>query len=766
MNLPDLSQLQDARDVLIAEKESILVEWVSHEICSDILKRHEIDTDFFVNRYASNVFDYFMGVVSGEMEIGQCPVIADLIDYLKDKEIRADELFVLCTHFKRSVIDATYRLGVNAQAVFSTISYLFDQNFAGVLKLYTDTIYQKEQEALNASKAKEYFLSNMSHEIRTPLNAILGFVSLLRDETTNPRSQKYLDIISNSGETLLHIINDILDFSKLRSGEFTVDPQPFNIHDEISHTMELFVPSANSKSITLTSFIDPSIPYEMTADALRIKQILGNFLSNAIKFTDHAGVIHVEARYEEGTLYLSVSDQGIGIGPADQERIFDAFSQVQECGKQLQGGSGLGLSICRQLAVHMGGGIELQSSPGEGSVFTLKIPVTVNTECFISKFDPSRMANLRIALLGYPESEGYKLESLRRYWEHFGLKIEQIDSVDESADLLIFLESAIDEPKRTAIIERNIPSIAILDFLDDRYDTVGNIVPLTFPIYCTKLQSAFNEALEGTAREGILPGSPCRGCGFEGNVLVAEDNSANQELIRIVLERYGLGYTIVSNGAEALKEFEQKEYDIVLMDEQMPVMDGNEATAAMLAYEAGSKRRHTPIVALTANVIKGARERAIQNGYDAFLGKPIVLREIEQVFERYLPSSPTVSKAPAKREENETFIDMDHLKSALMLDREQIEQLLEIYRVKMERSLDELREAIEAKSYEEIAFVAHSIKGSSSNFRFEELSRLARVIEESAAAGEEEFDFVEACEVLCGEFARRFPAKNAGYSSR
>ena len=202
------------------------------------------------------------------------------------------------------------------------------------------------------------------------------------------------------------------------------------------------------------------------------------------------------------------------------------------------------------------------------------------------------------------------------------------------------------------------------------------------------------------------------------------------------------------------------------MDEQMRVMDGNEATAAMLAYEAGSKRRHTPIVALTANVIKGARERAIQNGYDAFLGKPIVLREIEQVFERYLPSSPTVSKAPAKREENETFIDMDHLKSALMLDREQIEQLLEIYRVKMERSLDELREAIEAKSYEEIAFVAHSIKGSSSNFRFEELSRLARVIEESAAAGEEEFDFVEACEVLCGEFARRFPAKNAGYSSR
>ncbi|MBD3806964.1 histidine kinase dimerization/phospho-acceptor domain-containing protein, partial [Sulfuricurvum sp.] len=250
-----------SKDILYGEKEAILDEWISEEPCTVILKRHEIDIGDFKVQYADSIFEYFMGVVAGQIQFGECPVIAKLIEYLKNKELRADELFTLCTHFKRSVINATYRLGINEQSVFLAISYLFDQNFASVLKLYTDTIYQKEQEALNASKAKEYFLSNMSHEIRTPLNAILGFVSLLRDETTNPRYQQYLDIISNSGENLLHIINDILDFSKLRSGEFTVDPQPFNIHDEISHTMELFVPSANSKSITLTSFIDPSIPF-------------------------------------------------------------------------------------------------------------------------------------------------------------------------------------------------------------------------------------------------------------------------------------------------------------------------------------------------------------------------------------------------------------------------------------------------------------------------------------------------------------------------
>ena len=756
MNLPDISDLYRVKGTLIAAKGSILEAWTADEVCATILERHGIDIDFFITHYASNVFDYFIGVVSGHMTIGECPVMAELIEYLKDKEIRADELFVLCTHFKRTVINTTYSVGINNQSVFSAISYLFDQNFAGVLKLYTDTIYQKEQEALNASRAKEYFLSNMSHEIRTPLNAILGFVSLLRDETTHERSQKYLDIISNSGETLLHIINDILDFSKLRSGEFTVDPQPFNIHDEISHTMELFVPSANSKSITLTSFIDPAIPYEMVSDAFRIKQIVGNFLSNAIKFSDHGGAIHVEAKYNDGVLSLSVRDCGVGISPADQERIFDAFSQAHEGGK-LPGGTGLGLSICRQLAVHMGGSIELESALGEGSLFTLKIPVVANTECVISKIDVSIFEGFKFSLLSYDARENYKLESLRRYWEHFGLEVEETDSLEGDYDLLIFLESSIDDAKRETIIRRRIPSIAILDFLDDRYDTIPNIAPLTFPIYCTKLQSAIADVLGNkNGREHLMNRKGERN-GFAGKVLVAEDNGANQELIKIILERYGLSCTIASDGMEALQYFRNEPFDLVLMDEQMPRMDGNEATAAILAYEKEKGYPHTPIVALTANVVQGSRERSIQNGYDAFLGKPIVLREIEQIFERFLqPSCIPAAQSGEEKISAESRIDMDHLKSALMLDEDQIEHLLGIYQQKMERSFYELKSAIDANEYEDIAFVAHSIKGSSANFRFDELSRISYVIEESATNKDEEFDFVEAYTVLCGEFAKRF----------
>lgn len=757
MSFPDMSSLFRAKDLLREAKSSIMQEWVEEEQCVSILARHRIDTDLFVTRYAEKVFDYFISVVSGEITDSDCPVIADLIDYLKDKELGADELFLLCAHFKYSVINATYRLGINDQSVFTAVSYMFDRNFAAVLRLYTDTIYEKEQEAINASKAKEYFLSKMSHEIRTPLNAILGFVSLLQDETTNPRYQKYLKIISSSGENLLQIINDILDFSKIRSGEFAIDPQPFNIHDELSHTMELFVPSANSKSITLTSFIDPDIPYEMSADALRINQIVGNFLSNAIKFTDNGSAIHVEATHKDQMLILSVSDQGRGIDPADQERIFDAFSQAYDGMMKFQGGTGLGLAICKQLAEHMGGTIELKSAPGEGSTFTLKVPVAVDPGCEISKFDVSIFEGIQFGLLRYDPSESYKLESLRRYWDHFGLDVDEVDSLDGEYDLLIFLESSMDDAKREQIITRHIPSIAILDFLDDRYDAVANIVPLTFPIYCTKLQAALNEVLGRSVPKH--PSEEVEGgrIGFRGKALVAEDNDANQELIKIILGRYGLEYVIASDGLEALEKFRSEPFDIILMDEQMPQMNGNIATAAILAHEQETGREHTPVVALTANVIKGARERSIQNGYDAFLGKPIVLKEMEQVFRRYLETVIIPDDVSAESDpSNQMRINMEHLKSALMLDEEQIVYLLQVYQEKMTRTLRELKEAIVKQDFESIAKVAHSIKGSSANFRFDELSRLASVIEDSAGNKETDFDFEEAYSVLSADFAKRF----------
>jgi len=873
------------KDQLILDKDHILNEWVTQESCSEILIRHEIDSQLFVRQYASNVFDYFMGVVSGEVELGRCPVMAELIDYLKNRELRADELFMLCTNFKRSVLNATYNLSFNSQELFNAISYLFDQNFSSLLRLYTDTIFQKEQEidknvkllgeyknaidesaivamtdesgsiiyvndnlskicgylpdelighkhsimrhpdmtgeffeelwrtiksgqifkgtfknrkkdggyfyidntivpikdplsgtieyisigydvtqlinatekAIEAGKAKEYFLSNMSHEIRTPMNAILGFVSLLKDEVKNQRQQKYLDIIESSGENLLYIINDILDFSKLQSGEFALDPHPFSIHDEIAHTMELFVPSANVHNITITSFISPSIPRTIIADPLRITQIVGNFISNAIKFSFNGGNIHVQVSMDDNWLEVSVRDFGKGILKDDQERIFDAFSQAQG-GKGL-GGTGLGLSICRQLSEKMGGKILLESEVGKGSIFRLKIPIEIQDNQPIEKMNVGMFKKLSFGFLKPDPSELYKFESIQKYWEFFNLNIHEVKEITGECDLLVFLDNSIDSTSRQKIIDLGIPAIAIMDYLDRRYDDVMTIIPLTFPIYCSKMQQAISEALgiENTI-QNTKKLVAYHQQSYHGHILVVEDNSANQELIKIVLERFGLSYSIAFNGAEAFALRQEQNFDLILMDEQMPVMDGNEAMKAIVEYEKQNNLPHIPIIALTANVIKGSREKAMISGYDDFLGKPIVITEVNQIFAKFLKSAEKAVRHSTVSESVQRYnLDLVPLAEALMLEEEQVSHLLMLYEKKMEELLYELESEIREKHWDDVKFTAHSIKGSSSNFRFEDLSRLAYTIEQSAMEKDEDFDFNEAFEVLKNMFRNKFP---------
>ncbi len=617
-----LNVLSPLRGVLIGAKAEILSEWIHEQTCATVLAKHEIDTDVFVSQYATDVFDYFMGVIAGEVVIGECPAMASLIDYLKHKAIRSDELFTLCTHFKRSVLNATYRLGINTKDVFNAISYLFDHNFAGVLQLYTDTIYQKEQEAIEAGRAKEYFLSNMSHEIRTPLNAILGFVALLKGEKLSAGYQKHLDIIAQSGESLLHIINDILDFSKLRSGVFAIDPRAFNIRDQMSNTLELYIPSANLKSIPIAYSIDSSVPECIVTDPFRLQQIVGNLLSNAIKFSDSKQSIEVNLAYQDETLAITVCDHGKGIAIEEHERIFDPFYQTSEGTRYGAGGSGLGLSISRSLANQMGGDIILHSAVGEGSLFTVRLPV-------------------------------------------------------QSAPSLLCME------KRLELVAKR----------------------------------------------------------FKGDILVAEDNEANGELIKMMLGRYGLRVELVQNGAEAYERFCDDRYDMVLMDEQMPVMNGTEALHAILEYEEGKK--HTPIISLSANALSGAREAALAQGYDAFLTKPIDIAALEGVLETYL-----IASIPSGLTGELT----ESLQKMLGLRRDQIEELFGVFAQKVQTTLPHMREMISKKEYPSLARLAHSLKGACLNFRFTQMARLMEVIETSARHQEEEFAYEEAVEAFLNEY--------------
>jgi len=883
-----LPHLARALSILIGAKSHILSQWMAFDEPRLILEGHHIKADYFIDHYAGGVFDYFMDVIYGRKEVGDCPVMADLLEYLKDREVSADELFIICSHFRKAIIDYSYDSALNSKELFDEVSYLFDLNFSGVLKRYTDTIYQKEleiernvkllneykkaidasaivskmdlegritfvndnfcevsgysreellgkahrmilaseeesvfdksflktipaenvynaslqkqrkdgsffyvdstivpiigtdgsvseyivigyevttlieakQEAVEAGLSKEYFLSNMSHEIRTPLNAILGFVGILQDEVESSKHRKYLDIVLNSGENLLNIINDILDFSKLQSGEFTIEKSRFNLHEELSHTLELFAASANEKEITMLSYIDPNIPYELEADPLRIKQIIANFISNAIKFTPPEGVVELEAFCEKGVLRVSIKDTGVGIEKEDQAKIFDAFTQVKDGRKSISGGTGLGLAICKQLAQHMDGDVYVASEVGQGSTFTLEIPVQSHEKKTLEMFDIEPFRRLTMAMLQKDGKLSKRLLSLHRYLNSFDLDVVYVDEPStETYDLLFFSDGEINEAIRAKITDQKLPAIAIMEYFDNRYEETENITPLYFPIYCSKLYHTLLTALHLT-KESDAAGQPVqtRKRQFEGRVLVAEDNSANQELIKIILESYGLRYVIASDGEEALIRFKEDGFDLVLMDEQMPNMNGTEATKEIRRIEKKHAKVPIPIVALTANVLKGEKEKSRANGFDAFLGKPVVLKEVEAVFAHFLKEKKS-EKADAqggKEKAGDAFkgIDTQRLAEELMLDADQVLYLMEVYSNKMRESLKELKKAIAKRDYNGIAKLAHSVKGSSSNFRIETIVDLAYAMEKAAYDQMESFDYEGIYASIAAEFEK------------
>ena len=836
--------------VLEQGKLSVILKWMEYEGPQNILRHHEINREIFAE-YANNVFDYFVGVINGVLQIGSCPVIEDLLRYLKDRNVSAKELFIICSHFKLAMVEYTYEAEMNSKDLFREITYVFDRNFSKILEIYSQTIYEKDieisknvklleqyiyalnesalvsktdkegfithvnekfmdlcgytegeligrnhsimrhedmakaffkklwttiesgqifvgtiknkskngsyfyidttiipiedpfnknkeymaigfevtklvdarQKAIDADKAKDYFLSNMSHEIRTPLNAILGFVSLLQGETISLKHKNYLDIIHSSGENLLYIINDILDFSKLRSGEFTLESKVFNLEESLSRIMELFVATASQKQITILSYIDPMIPPEIFVDELRLGQIISNFLSNAIKFTSAKGIIEINAYHKNGFLEISVEDSGIGIAKKDTEKIFEAFTQAQNSIIKRSGGTGLGLSICKQLAEIMGGYIGVESILGKGSTFTLNLPVKIINEN-VADLDCQMLQDKKIAFFVNEKTEKRKLDILKRYYSQIGVELVLLYALQEvEYDLLYFMDSDIDDDIRYFIIQKNRPAIAIMEYMNEGYESVEHVTNLCFPIYLTKLRDKSLSALGLSEAYNKKIATLYENKKFEGHVLVAEDNEANQELMKILLAKYGITFDMVSNGKEAVSLFYANGYDLVIMDDQMPLQNGLEATEEIRIYEKENHLKRTPISLLTANVIKGAREKSMIHGVDDFLGKPIILKELERVFESFLSSK----NMPVQKS-----FDLHGLRDELQLDYDQLQTLMKIYIKKMDEILPKLKEEIEKKAYGNISKLAHSIKGSSANFRLQEIQDLAHNMEKYA----------------------------------
>jgi signal transduction histidine kinase/ActR/RegA family two-component response regulator len=489
--------------------------------------------------------------------------------------------------------------------------------------------------AEEAEKAKGDFLANMSHEIRTPLNAILGFVEILQKTIDNAKHRKYIDIIHNSGKSLLGVINDILDFSKIQSGSFTISPVHFSPLDEMSHVVQLHASKMEDKQILFLAHIDIDLPALLEGDILRIKQVISNLLSNAAKFTPENGEVKVSVDYKSGNLVFRIQDNGIGMDEEQRSRIFNAFEQADSSTTRKFGGTGLGLSISASLVEMMDGTISVESEPGVGTTFSVSLPLKLVDGDYSLNIDQEKIGHTTVAIMPFKKQYRDVERLLRHYLSKMGVQ-HIYDMSEIPADLTYeVLLGPLDQIDIKEIELKQQYTIGIALTGKETAEPSPLLHLLHSPFVPRALLDVLDEATEATLRL-MGESSEADHCSFKGHLLVAEDNKTNQMLISLLLDDYGIDYEIVENGKEALEAFKASAYDLVFMDVNMPVMGGVESTKAIRAYESDSSRKQTPIIALTANVMSEDREIYEASGMNDHLAKPIETDQLEKVLTRYL----------------------------------------------------------------------------------------------------------------------------------
>ena len=494
--------------------------------------------------------------------------------------------------------------------------------------------------AIAAEKSKDEFLANMSHEIRTPLNAILGFVTILKKQIKEEKQLHYLNIIDTSGKSLLTIINDILDFSKIQSGKFQISPHEVDIVEEMSNAILLFASKAYEKHLIYDSYIDPKMPRKILVDEVRLKQIFSNILSNAIKFTNNDKSVKVDVTIINSILTISVQDTGIGISKENIPKVFKAFEQADGSTTRKYGGTGLGMSISKKLAELMNGTIEIDSTEGVGSTFTLKIPITiVNQESYTS---PTllQLQQKSIAVLDFYQNS-IKLQLIKRYLRDFGVtNIVELSSFEaDGYDLIFFIP---DDLHNEDIVENDKPAIAILRNSSLQLASFDHIAPLYAPFTPKAILQAIDEtnvlqANKPTTTQTTMDiKKSLEEIQFDGSVLVAEDNTTNQMLISLLLDAYSLKYKIVPNGLEAIEAYKKEKFDLILMDENMPELNGIGAMKQIKEYERLHNLSHIPIIVVTASVLEQDKEKFASAGMDGFVAKPIHTTELTNELSKFL----------------------------------------------------------------------------------------------------------------------------------
>lgn len=526
-------------------------------------------------------------------------------------------------------------------------------------RIIEQTRHDKES-AQEASEAKSMFLANMSHEIRTPLNGIVGFTELLKDTGLKEEQSEFVEIIEKSSENLLEIINNILDLSKIESNKLEIEDIIFNPIDEFESAVEVYAVRASEKHIDLGCFIDPALEKPLKGDPTKIKEVIINLLSNAVKFTSSAGSINVDIRKLQSDIAgrtrvrFEVQDSGIGVTSEQRARIFEAFSQADTSITRKYGGTGLGLTISSRFIELMGGHLDLHSEPGEGTTFFFTIDFEeVET---LNEGAKGNFSNINALLLESPHRHKKQEIYLREYLDYYGVSYTTFKDLRElemlqkqvSYDLVFVdydytteddLQAYSAMPLQMILMTKSyfmkkIDSLELTIFKTIYEPLNTSKVKIALETYVAKNFNSTKKAKKVSRKKFNAETSK-----FNANVLVAEDNIINQKLIKRTLEDLGLTVSIASNGLEAFQKRKDGNFDLVFMDIQMPFLDGVEATKEILDYEEDFNQPHIPIIALTANALKGDRERFLDAGLDEYTTKPLVRSEIISLLNHFLADS-------------------------------------------------------------------------------------------------------------------------------